>query len=180
MDLALSRACRETKPGRIRLSAAGIAIPLVLISASLFLPGCLTRTSSPSLPYIAAPAQAAPTVDPASVHMVARIQDLESEIQRLRDQMERLQASGGHEAEIRNLHERVAVIERQLGIESATSSSGTKQPAAVEGQTTARQPREALVERKQPRLSAVDQQQAAPIEIVDQPVTPEEKDYKEA
>ncbi len=180
MGLALSRAFRETTRGRARPSAGWIGISLMLFSGYLFLPGCLTRTSAPSLPYVAAPAHSAPSVDPAAVHLVARMQELESEVQRMRDQIERLQASGGHETEIRNLNERVVVIERQLGIQSVASSRGAKQPGAGQDQIAARQSREPLVERKQSRTSAADQHEAAPIEIVDQPITPEEKDYKDA
>jgi tol-pal system protein YbgF len=179
MEFGLPRSVLGTRPTQARPSAAWTSISLMLISAYLFLPGCLTRSATPSLPYVA-PAQAVPHVDPAAVQMAARMQDLETEVQRLRDQIERVQASGGNQSEIRNLHERVAAIERQLGIESPGSARGARQSGDLQEPPAARQTRDARqVERKPPRPFAAEHE-AAPIEIVDQPVTPEEKDFKDA
>lgn len=179
MDFGPLRNFLGTRRAQARSTASGISISLILIAVYLFLPGCLTRSANPSLPYVA-PAQAVPNVDPAAVQMAGRLQDLETEVQRLRDQIERLQASGGNQAEIRNLNERVAVIERQLGIETPGSARGSRQSGDLQEPTATRQTRDLPpAERRSPRPPAAEHE-AAPIEIVDQPVTPEERDFKEA
>ncbi len=91
--------------------------------------------------------------------------------------IERLQAEAGSEKVIKNLQDRVAVIERQLGIDS-------QKTAAVEG----RPPQSQEVFRDLPKQparhsgsgqEAVRDQVGAPIEIQNAPVSPDEKIFRE-
>jgi tol-pal system protein YbgF len=51
--------------------------------------------------------------------VASRIQDLESEIQKLRDKLERLQSSGAEDKNVRDLTERVIQLEKQIGIQAS-------------------------------------------------------------
>ncbi len=102
----------------------GQAVVLLGVAASLS--GCLTRGVDPPLPYIR-PANEVPQVDPARVRMASRMEGVEAELQRLRELIERLQHSVGNEVAVKDLQERVAFIERRLGIEA---SSGLSRDAA--------------------------------------------------
>ena len=155
----------------------GVAIAL---SALLFsLPGCLTRSAGPSLPYVR-PAHSVPNVDPVSVQISSRMQELETETQRLRDMIERLQASGANEQEIRDLQERVALLERHLGLAPPSRPQG-RSDAAARPEPLRREQRANLPppESKQ-APAAVIGDEAAPIELVEVPDSAEEKAFKEA
>ncbi|MCA1961521.1 MAG: tol-pal system protein YbgF [Desulfomonile sp.] len=88
----------------------------ILLSWSLS--GCLARSNSPGLPYVK-PANMVPPVDQTQVHLAARMDEMDAELQRLRGAIERMQAAGGQEGVVKNLQERVAFIERQLSIDPA-------------------------------------------------------------
>ncbi|MEW6351349.1 MAG: tetratricopeptide repeat protein [Thermodesulfobacteriota bacterium] len=82
---------------------------------SVIVGGCLTRPGGPQLPYVK-PAQQPANTDPARERLAARLEALETELQRLRDMVERLQASGGGDPQaVPDLQRRVAAIERRLG-----------------------------------------------------------------
>lgn len=95
---------------------AGIVL---VIGLSWSLSGCLARSTYPGLPYVK-PANVVQPVDQARAHLVTRMEDMDSELQRLRGMIERIQATGGQEGAIKNLQERVTFIERQLGIDTAS------------------------------------------------------------
>jgi tol-pal system protein YbgF len=156
-----------------------------LVSGLLPLSGCVTRATGPDLPYVR-PAYSVPNPnpDPASLHMSARLQDLEVEMQRLRDMVERLKAqpSPGTEHAITRLQERVAFIERQLGVEAAAEPATTRVPAP-----TPPEPRPEP-EHKVPNQASAKPSPAVPgldaepsVEIVDNNApTPEEQQFREA
>ncbi|MBI5248478.1 MAG: hypothetical protein HY912_03190, partial [Desulfomonile tiedjei] len=99
------------KEGRL----PGFRLSGALILVMLCLSGCLTRTAGPTLPYVK-PAQSVPNTDPGPVHLAARMEDMDAEMRRLRDMIERSQAVGNERA-VKVLQDRVAFIEKQLGIE---------------------------------------------------------------
>ena len=143
------------------------------------LAGCLTRSAGPTLPYVQ-PANSVPNVDPVPLQISARMQELETEMQRLRDVIERLQASGASEREIRDLQERVSMIEKQVGI--ATAARGRVPDASARITEVPRQdqsPVQPSAEIRQPAPAAVGNQ-APPVEIVEAPVSAEERAYKDA
>jgi tol-pal system protein YbgF len=159
----------------VRKVGLTIAFPALVFS----LPGCLTRSVGPTLPYVR-PANSVPNIDPTSVQITSRMQALETEMQRLRDMIERLQASGANEREIRGLQERVALIEKHLGMESSSRSQdrsaapGRPQPLSPEqraGVPTAESKR---------APSAAIGDEPAPIELIDVPDSAEEKAFKDA
>ncbi len=73
------------------------------IFLSLLSGGCLTRTANPSLPYTK-PVYSASGQDANSAMAVSKIQDLEAELRKMRDSLERLEANGG-EKSIKDLQE---------------------------------------------------------------------------
>lgn len=99
-----------------------------LIGLCLTVPGCLTRTQGPGLPYVK-PAQSVPDVDPVRAHIASRLESLESELSELRDQLERLQAQSVHSPEITALRKRVAFIERELGIKAPPEAAAESLPS---------------------------------------------------
>lgn len=162
----------------------GLRLSGVLILVMLSLSGCLTRTAGPTLPYVK-PAQSVPAVDPGPVHLAARVEDMEAEIQRLRDMIERAQ-TGGNDRVVKNLQERVAFIERQMGIESPKEPAPpTAQPNPPEfRQQPAPRPALPPVQTGRPDMPPppqLDQRgQVGGVEIRNAPVPPDEKAYKEA
>ncbi len=155
-----------------------------LASGMLPLSGCVTRAVGPELPYVK-PAYSVPNPnpDPASLHMSARLQDLEVEMQRLRDMVERLRAqpSPGAEQAIARLQERVTFIERQLGIE-ASADTTTNAPAAHAPEARPQPERKETSQaaaKPSPPVPGMDAE--PPVEIVDSNApSPEEQQYREA
>ncbi len=115
--------------GRLSLLAMALAL-------SLSLAGCLARTANPTLPYVQ-PAQSVPVTDPTAVHMASRIDEMDGEIQRLREMIERQQAAGGNEQVIRNLQERVSAIEKQLGMATGSAPQAPVAPQRTMGRVSA-------------------------------------------
>ena len=105
---------------------------VALTAAAVCLNGCLTRTSGPPWPYVKA-AESVPERDQTRVHLAARMEAMETEMQRLRQMIELTQASGGESRAVSNLESRVTFIERQLGIEPpvVSSSPASTYPAPV-------------------------------------------------
>ena len=98
-------------------------VPAITVTG--FLSGCLSRSAAPSLPYIQ-PAQSVPVVDPTQIRMVSRVDEMEAELRRLRDYIERMEGSGGDPKSIKRLQERVSAIESRLGIDTSAQSAGFK------------------------------------------------------
>jgi tol-pal system protein YbgF len=170
---------KEDKEGRL----PGLRLSGVLILVMLSLSGCLTRTAGPTLPYVK-PAQMIPPSDPGPVHLAARVEQMEIEIQRLRDMIERAQA-GGNDRLVRNLQERVGAIEKQLGLEPP------REPIAPVGP-----PAPPVEPRMQPPMPGAQAPGArapvsppppvartnvgAPVEIRNDPIAPDEKAFRDA
>lgn len=157
-----------------------------LTVAMLPLWGCVTRATGPELPYVK-PAYSEPAgnpnPDPAALHMSARLQDLEVEMQRLRDTVERLKAqpTAGNQEAIAKLQERVAFIERQLGLDTATDSgpkNPPQQPPAAKAQTEPRQANR-IEAPSAPPVPGVEGE--PPVQIVDHNApSAEEQEYRQA
>jgi len=105
------------------LWAAGVSLA-VMVSVS----GCLSRTAAPGLPYVQpaySDANPNPNPDPGALQISRRMQEMEVELQRLRDFLERVQAEvaagGGDRAAVADLTDRIAFIEHQLGIDTANA-----------------------------------------------------------
>ena len=155
---------------------------VLLILSLLSLSGCLTRPGGPSLPYVK-PAQSVPAVDPAPFQLSSRLQEMDGEMQRLREMMERLQASGGNENVIRNLQERVSLIERQLGMEAPRDAGSANFPAPPPplDPRVQRQPRvEVRPADKQIPAPPSEQPAGPPVEITNTPLSADERAYRDA
>lgn len=154
-----------------------IALACTLLLCTLPLFGCLTRQAGPSLPYVT-PATSVPQTDAVPLHLAARMQDMEGEMQRLRDLLERLQASGVEEKDLKGLQERVAFIEKQLGIESSTAGGklNTGRAVITPTQGQARLDNPSADRPPAPTGSA----QTSPVEILSTTLPPDEKAYREA
>jgi tol-pal system protein YbgF len=148
------------------------------------LSGCVTRATGPDLPYVKpAYSMPNPNPDPASLHMSSRLQDLEVEMQRLRDMLERLRAqpSPGTEETISHLQERVAFIERQLGVEAPAETSASPAASQTPEQRPQAEPKQASQAAAKPSAPAPAMDGEAPVEIVDNNApSPEEKQYRDA
>jgi tol-pal system protein YbgF len=157
-----------------------------LAVAILPLWGCVTRATGPELPYVkpaySEPSQN-PNPDPAALHMSARLQDLEVEMQRLRDMVERLKAqpAAGNQEAIVRLQERVTFIERQLGMEGSADAgpkNATLQPPAPKVQP---EPKPANPVATKPSKPVPGLDGEPPLEIVDNNApSAEDKQYLEA
>jgi tol-pal system protein YbgF len=161
---------------------AHIGLSGLLVLSLLSLSGCLTRPGGPSLPYVK-PAQSVPAVDPAPFQLSSRLQEMDGEMQRLREMIERLQVSGGNENAIRNLQERVSLIERQLGMQAPRDAGPASVPALPPPMDprVQRQPRvEGRPTDKQIPAPPSDQPAGPPIEIANTPLSADEKVYRDA
>jgi tol-pal system protein YbgF len=155
-------------------------LPVLVLTVPALLSGCLTRTpAGPQLPYVQ-PANVVPQTDPAPLQTASRMQEIEQELQRLRDQLERLQAGGGNDATIRNLQERVSTIERQLGLEAhpeaaqQTTSAPPPVPPVQQGQYQPPAPAQHLA------VAPPAEHQPGAVEIRDVPLSFDERAYREA
>ncbi len=146
------------------------------LAATLLMTGCLARNTNPSLPYVK-PAQSVPYSDPSAVHIASRLDEMDKEIQRLRDMIERVQATGGNEGVIRNLQDRVAALEKQVGMGTAASNPGDSRPMPAPNQTNA--PSQPMMSSEQ-KPQTKSERFGAPIEIQNTPVNPDEQIYREA
>jgi tol-pal system protein YbgF len=168
------------------LRGSGLIVCLCAMAVAV-LPqwGCVaTRSQGPGLPYVKpAYSEPNPNPDPASLHMSARLQDLELEMQRLRDTVERLrvQAPPGAEQTIAQLQERVAFIERQLGLDPPAAPAADA-PAAKPPETRPQaEAKPAGQVAAKPSASVPSMDSEPPVEIVDNNApSPEEKQYREA
>ncbi len=162
------------------------AVAILTAAVAMMIGGCLTRTNNPPLPYVK-PAQSVPQQDQAKLHLAARLQEIDQEIARLHGIVERLQAEGDPSAALRNLEQRVALIERQLGIEPPAPASEFT-PAPSQEQTAPPVPpaQPAPPANQPPAPPAVQQpapQQHAPdqrVEIRNKPLPTDEQSYRRA
>lgn len=178
------------------LWAHGVSRRLFVFSAfaaALALSGCLNRSAgSVPLPYVK-PANSVPTAGPEiPVQMAGRMQAMEMELQRLWDAVERMKAAGGHDASITQLQERIAFIEKQLGIDAAMRSrsetpqvSGASPPVSGGTNPSAALP---VAPRggthplnNSPATAAPERPPSiGPIEIQNPPLSTDAQDYREA
>lgn len=154
-----------------------LVVSLSLLVASLT--GCLTRQVAPGLPYVQ-PAQSPGLTESSTVasHLTARMQELEQEMQKVRDLIERQQAAGAGESELRQLQARVAFIEKQLGIEAKPHHSGAAPSTSMTGSPT--QSGSDLVARTNKIVGSPATTPQPPLELVNPPQTIEEQSYRDA
>jgi tol-pal system protein YbgF len=87
----------------------------------------MTRTVNPPLPYVK-PANVQGEPDEGASRTAARIEEIEAELQRLREMIERLRASEGNAAAIKRLEQRVALIEREMGVQQGSTPPSGPSP----------------------------------------------------
>jgi len=154
---------------------------MLTLAVSAALSGCVTRTANPPLPYIK-PAYNVPEEDPGRVRIASRMEDMEGEMQRLRATIERLQASGGSAKVIADLQDRVAFIERHLGIEPPAAQPRIEPPRGGTPPPVGR-PQVRDVPAPPPTDSPPVAPQPDPIqrvEIRNQPIPEDEKAFRDA
>jgi tol-pal system protein YbgF len=160
-----------------------LALPGVIFLAAFSMSGCLARNAGPSLPYVR-PAQSVPATDPMALRVASRVEEMEGEIQRLRGYMEQLGTTTGNEPVIRNLQDRVAAIERQLGMDPSRNPSAAQQPVPQPVQPLVPRgqamPRAEMQSPASPVVPAPPDQASAPVEIRNDPVAPDEAIYRRA
>ncbi|MHB8202254.1 MAG: tol-pal system protein YbgF [Desulfomonilaceae bacterium] len=164
---------------KIRMARLIFSLAIFL---SLLSGGCLTRTANPSLPYTK-PVYSASGQDANSAMAVSKIQDLEAELRKMRDSLERLEANGG-EKSIKDLQERISQIERQLGIDSQKSQTsgpeGSPKTTSANSTADTMNKSENIKGRKaSTAASAIDQSDEV-TEVRNMPLTPDEKAYRAA
>lgn len=168
------------------LKGLKIKMARLIFSLAIFLSllsgGCLTRTANPSLPYTK-PAYSASGQDANSAMAVSKIQDVEAELRKMRDSLERLEANGG-EKSIKDLQERISQIERQLGIDSQKSQTsgpeGSPKTTSANATSDTMNKSENIKGRKaSTAASAIDQSDEV-TEVRNMPLTPDEKAYRAA
>lgn len=156
-----------------------LALIPVIALAALSISGCLARNTGPTLPYVR-PAQSVPATDPTAIRFASRVEEMEGEIQRLRGSIEQLGATGGNEPVIRNLQDRVAAIERQLGMHPSRNPSGIPQPV-LPAEPRAQAPLQPQGPPAGTLAAPVPaDQSAAPLEIQNDPVGADEGMYRDA
>lgn len=156
----------------------------LLLGLAIFfsLGGCLTRTANPSLPYNA-PGNPVNPQNTNSAIAVSRIQDMEVELRKMRDSLERLEAAGGDKS-INSLQERISLIERQLGIDShknqTSGTEGSQKPGAVSSTDSMNRGGETYVSRKGATAASALDQSDEVTEVRNIPLKPDEKAYRTA
>ncbi|MFH0959049.1 MAG: tol-pal system protein YbgF [Pseudomonadota bacterium] len=143
--------------------------------------GCLTRTTNPTLPSVR-PSSSSMTQDSSLAGTTSKIQDLEAEIRRIRDSLERLEHSAG-ERSVKELQDRISQIEKQLGADGQKTMSGseggsrtsaTSQTPDVSGKP------DAATAKKQLAATAALGQSDELTEVRNIPLTQDEKAYRTA
>jgi tol-pal system protein YbgF len=174
---------RKGVPARPCLTANRRArAAVVLLAGMLSLPGCLTRTAGPQLPYVR-PAYSVPQVNPVPAQIASHVQEMEQELARLRDGIERLQNSGGDQKGIRDLQSRVSFIEQHLGIEKPPPPKEQKVSAVYPESPAQRHSRQQPPAAAQPDAQGGSPEEfspSAPVEIRDKPLPPDEQSYRAA
>lgn len=107
------------------------------------------------------------------MRIVSRMEDMDQELQRLRGMVEQMQTSAVNEGTLRDLQERVAFIERQLGVEPP--------PASVKPAPAKRPMVQPLhVPDGGVQSSPSPTQPPQQVQIAGTPLDPEEKAYRDA
>jgi tol-pal system protein YbgF len=119
-----------------------------------------------------------------ALQLAARLQEHETELQRLREAVERLQGQGDTSQTMRNLQDRVATIERQLRLDAPRSGAApVVPPQGPRVSVPSTEPRpEAQDPPPPPGRVAVRPPvdgQGAPVELQDTPVPAEEKLFRD-
>ncbi len=154
---------------------------LILITAvTAVSSGCLTRTSNPTLPYVQ-PAHSSASQEQAAGQVASRLQDIETEMQRLRDKLERLQSGNPDDRNIRELSDRVNHLEKQIGVETARRSSSMDSfpNPAGSGGVAARAPQKEENPTKKSPMANLDNSDDIG-ELRNPATTPDEKAYRQA
>lgn len=153
-----------------------IPIFLVLLSG-----GCLTRTVNPSLPYVK-PVNSSNPQDTNVAATATKIQDLEVELQKIRDTLERLEASGGDKS-VRALQDRLSQVERQLGIDTqknqTTGVDGNQKIASTQPSDYNAKAGSGGVRKSSADAAALGQSDEV-TEVRNMPLTADEKAYRAA
>jgi tol-pal system protein YbgF len=150
---------------------------LIAVCCLPFLCGCLTRGSGPELPYIK-PAQSVPPVDQTQIRTITRLDEMELELQKLRALIEKIELSGKNTDTLRSLQDRVALIEEKIGISGGSHQASSEQLNRVTDSRAPEVPSNQKTHTANSRTTEI--APAAPIEIQNQPVSQDEKIYREA
>jgi len=114
---------------------------------------------------------------------VSKIQDMEAELRKMRDSLERLEANGG-DSSIKDLQDRISQIERQLGIDSQKSQSsgpeGSQKTSSANSTADTMNKSENIKGRKASTAASPIDQSDEVTEVRNMPLTPDEKAYRAA
>jgi tol-pal system protein YbgF len=145
---------------------------LLLIAISTLLSGCLARGTGPGLPYVQPAQSGVQMPDPTTAHIAGRMEEIEREIQRLRAQIESLEVSGATKREVSDLHERISMLERKMGVQPkpAPEAANIQAPQAPKPEA----PQVPIKPQQAP------EQRAGNIEIENTPINQDEKTFRDA
>ena len=133
MAFVVERLLRLERPGDFTVTVRWLVVALAVMILPI-LGGCLGRAGgSVPLPYVK-PANSVPTPPPTvPMQMDSRMQAMETELQRLWDTVERMNAAGGNRQTVARLEERIGFIEKQLGINApvVTQPEGNRAPVGT-------------------------------------------------
>ena len=169
-------------PARARIGnrMAQISLVIVLFSA-VICGGCLTRTPNPTLPTVR-PANSPITQESNSAVTNSKIQDLEAEIRKIRDSLEKLEYSGG-ERSIKELQDRISQIEKQLGADGQkslpSSEGGARTSSPSQASDMSGKPDSATAKKQAATTAALGQSDEL-TEVRNMPLTQDEKAYRAA
>lgn len=144
-----------------------------------FVSGCITRPDTPGLPYVKLEqARSVESGDTGRIQLASRMESLETELQKLRDQLERLQAAGGSQQALTDLERRVAFIERQLAIGPPSRGQVHVVPGPTQERSTEAvgSPSSSTADQPSDPTSTDDTK----VEIRNAPLTEDEKAFREA
>jgi tol-pal system protein YbgF len=145
---------------------------LLLITIATLLSGCLARSTGPGLPFVQPAQSGGQMPDPGLAHIAGRMEEVEREIQRLRAQIENMEANGAPKRELNDLQERISLLEKKVGIQAkpAPESAGAQTPEPPKPDTA-----QSAV-KPQPEVD----RRGANIEIENTPINQDEKMFRDA
>ncbi len=170
------------KPASTRSLCIGIVLGFGISAVIvMFTSGCLTRTRGPQLPYVK-PAQSPEPVNPTQLRFAARLEALEEEIRTLRDMVERGGIAASGQRALSDLEKRVSLIERKLGIATAPVSStpGPMPPRTEPVPAQNPQSRMEFDQPPKPQMEAPAVGGSPPVEVRNQPLSPDEAAFRQA
>jgi tol-pal system protein YbgF len=154
---------------------------VIAFSFAVICGGCLTRTPNPSLPTVN-PLNSSISPESNLTVTSSKIQDLEAEIRKIRDSLERLEYSGG-ERSIKELQDRISQIEKQLGVDGQknlpSSEGGSRTSSSSQAGEISGKP-DAATAKKQAAATAALGQSDELTEVRNIPLTQDEKAYRAA